>query len=228
LAARTRKEAVIMYKYFEDKKYLKRARHFCSDLMADLVKELSGQGLVSQFFLVGSGKKNMVTQNGDDGPIDLDYNIEILKAENINDCKSLKRKMIAAFNNILKARGFENVDDSTSSMTTKSIHFSDSPEVIFSIDVAIVVKDEKGNWNRLIHEKRLVPERYYWVIAPDSSDVAEKASDLKENNLWGKVRAAYLEKKNMYLSRGDREHPSFVCYIEAVNETYQKLVSSKN
>jgi len=37
----------------------------------------------------------MVTQNEDDWPNDLDYNIEIKKAKNINDCKSHKRKMLA-------------------------------------------------------------------------------------------------------------------------------------
>ena len=45
---------------------------------------------------------------------------------------------------------------------------------------------------------------------------------LKENDLWLKVRDTYLEKKNMYLRRQDHEHPSFIAYIEAVNEVYHK------
>ena len=33
----------------------------------------------------------------------------------------------------------------------------------------------------------------------------------------------YRQKKNRYLSLQDNDHPSFVVYIEAVNELYQKL-----
>ena len=32
----------------------------------------------------------------------------------------------------------------------------------------------------------------------------------------------YLEKKNMYLSWQDHNHPSFVVYVEAVNEVYNR------
>ena len=41
--------------------------------------------------------------------------------------------------------------------------------------------------------------------------------------MWEEVREKYLDKKNMYLKRNDHYHPSFVCYIEAVNEIYSKL-----
>ena len=37
------------------------------------------------------------------------------------------------------------------------------------------------------------------------------------------VRDKYLELKNMYLRRGDRDHPSFICYIEAVNNVYDRI-----
>ena len=33
---------------------------------------------------------------------------------------------------------------------------------------------------------------------------------------------SYLEKKNMYLFRQDHNHPSFVVYVEAVNEVYNR------
>lgn len=33
---------------------------------------------------------------------------------------------------------------------------------------------------------------------------------------------SYLEKKNMYLFRQDHNHPSFVVYVEAVNEVYSR------
>ena len=34
---------------------------------------------------------------------------------------------------------------------------------------------------------------------------------------------AYQELKNLYLRRGDRDHPSFVVYVEAVNQIYQTI-----
>lgn len=48
----------------------------------------------------------------------------------------------------------------------------------------------------------------------------DKAIAIKENSFWGEVRTKYLDKKNMYLLRGDTNHPSFVVYVESVNETY--------
>ena len=43
-----------------------------------------------------------------------------------------------------------------------------------------------------------------------------------KQGLWQEVRDRYLEKKNMYLSWQDRNHPSFVVYVEAVNEVYNR------
>ena len=50
----------------------------------------------------------------------------------------------------------------------------------------------------------------------------QKVEWLKNNNLWNEVRDTYLEKKNLYLRKNDHNHPSFICYIEAVNEVYYK------
>ena len=51
----------------------------------------------------------------------------------------------------------------------------------------------------------------------------EKADKIKKAGKWLAVRERYLDKKNYYLRRNDYDHPSFVCYIEAVNEIYQTL-----
>ena len=52
--------------------------------------------------------------------------------------------------------------------------------------------------------------------------VKDRADDIKEEGLWQEVRDKYLEKKNMYLSWQDHNHPSFVVYVEAVNEVYNR------
>ena len=57
---------------------------------------------------------------------------------------------------------------------------------------------------------------------PHSHQVTDRANELKNAGLWKKVRDRYLDKKNIYLSRQDHNHPSFVVYVEAVNEVYNE------
>ena len=54
------------------------------------------------------------------------------------------------------------------------------------------------------------------------SSSEKKADKLKKKGVWQEVRGKYLEKKNMYLSWQDHNHPSFVVYVEAVNEIYNR------
>lgn len=63
---------------------------------------------------------------------------------------------------------------------------------------------------------------YTWNEVPNSHQVKDRADKLKRAGLWQKVRDRYLEKKNMYLFRPDHNHPSFVVYVEAVNEVYSR------
>ena len=89
----------------------------------------------------------------------------------------------------------------------------DSPNVEFSFDVAIIKKNPNGNYMRLIHNKNAYAlgwDQYTWNEVPNSHQVKDKADEIKEEGLWQEVRDRYLEKKNMYLSWQDRNHPSFV------------------
>lgn len=140
-----------MYHYVEDKGFLKRAQKTCSGLMAELEDELRENGINSQFFLVGSGARNMVTQNEQE-PIDFDYNLNVISCEDINDCKAIKESVRKAFNKVLRNNVLNDCDDSTSSLTTKKIYFTDYSLVKFSIDVCIVTRDKNGNWFRLKHD----------------------------------------------------------------------------
>ena len=100
-----------------------------------------------------------------------------------------------------------------------------TPNVEFSFDVAIIKKNPNGNYMRLIHNKNMYAlswDQYTWNEVPNSHQVKDKADEIKEEGLWQEVRDRYLEKKNMYLSRQDCNHPSFVVYVEVVNEVYNK------
>lgn len=214
-----------MYHYVENKYFLKRAQKTCSGLMAELEKELRVSGINSQFFLVGSGARNMVTQNEEE-PIDFDYNLNMVSCNTSSDCKSIKELVRKVFNSVLKRHKLPDCDDSTSSLTMKKIYFEDDNSIEFSIDVGIVVKGKNGNWFRLKHEKGhdSYSDRYYWNEAPSSREYGEKAKAIKSvSGLWEIVREHYLDIKNDYLRRNDHNHPSFVCYIQAVNDVYNQM-----
>ena len=199
------------------------AKRYCSDCSRTLKKTcelLRTKGISAQFSLVGSGARNMITRNGD-GPYDLDYNLLIMKAEERywNDLRLLKETVRNALNRAERREFFSDAQDSTSCLTAL-LHFKDTPNVEFSFDVAIIKKNPNGNYMRLVHNKPW--NQYTWNEVPNSHQVKDKADELKEAGLWQEVRDRYLEKKNMYLSWQDRNHPSFVVYVEAVNEVYNR------
>ena len=202
----------------------KRYRSECSAILKKTCAILMKKGISTQFTLVGSGARNLVTRNGC-GPFDLDYNLEIIKAEKQywSNLELLKNTVRTSLNEAVGSRRFSDAQDSTSCLTAL-LHFPDSPQVEFSVDVAIV-KREDGRYSRLIHNKNAFPygqEWYTWNEVPNSHDVQEKADRLKKENRWLEVRNRYVYLKNLYLSRGDKNHPSFVVYVEAVNEIYGK------
>ena len=120
----------------------------------------------------------------------------------------------------MREYGLNDFQDSTSSLTSSVIYFTNRPDIESSIDLGIVTLNNQGLWERLIHDKQ--NKQYYWNVVRNSKSVDDKASILKKNNHWPEVRDRYLEIKNKYLTQNDYNHPSFVCYIEAVNQTFQK------
>ena len=212
-----------MYKFIEDKDFLHHMRRFCSDIVNQLVQTINNEDFLNvQAHLIGSGAKNLITQNENED-IDLDYNLVIINSSwDINDCKQIKEYVKKKFNDVLKNSGLGACSDSKSCLSTKKLHFMEDYQTKFSIDLAIVFEEQDGTWYRLIHEKTgyVDHDRWIWNISRNSKELTNKVKWIKDNNLWSKLRNAYLNKKNMYLRRGDNEHPSFICYIEAVNEIY--------
>lgn len=69
-----------MYKYVTDKKFLSAMRQTCGAIMQDTCRFLKQDYEIGTiFYLIGSGAKNLITQNAAE-PIDLDYNLEIVKS----------------------------------------------------------------------------------------------------------------------------------------------------
>ena len=127
-----------MFDYVKDKEFLSRMRNLCGEIMQDFchyLKEDYDIGAV--FFLVGSGARNLIVQNAS-LPIDLDYNLEIVRCEDFEDCGFLKECARKSFNKALKEHGWGDCDDSTSSLTTEKRHFLKGNPTEFSMDVCIV------------------------------------------------------------------------------------------
>ena len=214
-----------MYHYIEDKEFLKNLRSVCSDIVNQLVQQINNDGeLLVEAHLVGSGARNMVTQNANE-PVDLDYNLCIVDTfgMDINDGRCLKEYIRKRFNIVLKRNGWGDCGDSTSVLATEKRPFPKGNKTKFSIDLAIVQK-QGDSWFRLIHRKTgfVHLDQWYWNEAPHSNGLSKRVNTLKRNDLWAEVREVYLRKKNAYLCKQDPYHPSFIAYIEAVNEVYHK------
>ena len=212
-----------MYHYIQDKNYLKRLKSTCSNIVNQLVQIINNDSIMTvKACLVGSGAKNLVTQNANN-PIDLDYNIIIIDAVDINNGRVIKEYIRKQFNIVLNKNDWNDCQDSTSALTTGQMIFKQGNKTGFSIDLAITCK-YNNCWCRLIHEKTGLAyfDRYYWNQVPNSSKLEQKVYAIKSNYLWREVRDTYLTKKNFYLQRNDNTHPSFVVYVETVNEICYK------
>ena len=214
----------IMYHYIADKEFLKQMKSLCSDIVNQLVQSINNVSMLTvEAHLVGSGARNLITQNANE-PIDLDYNLCVLEVFGINsnDGKVIKEHVQEHFDFILKKFDLDNCQDSTSALSTNHIYFTNGNKTKFKIDLAIVRENRYG-WERLIHRKTGIVafDQWYWNEAPSSRGLTDRIRDIKRENLWPEVIDLYLEKKNMYLRRGEKNnHPSFNVYIETINEIH--------
>lgn len=223
-----------MYHYLDDREFVHRMRRLAGEIMQSLCHRLKVEyDIGANFKLVGSGGSNLILQNADE-PVDLDYNLEILKCHDINNGQELKEDIRKAFNEVLNEYRFGDCQDSTSCLASSRIYFTRGNKTEFSIDVCITRRDEADCYHRLIHEKTGIAayDRYYWNIVWNSVGLREKADCIKNHGKWEQLREEYLKIKNGYLSRSGYtvwlgnmyvNHPSFVCYIEAVNNVYNQI-----
>lgn len=211
-----------MYHYLDDKEFVSKMRNLCGDIMQDLCHILKEDyDIGATFYLVGSGARNLIMQNNNES-VDLDYNLEIIRCEDFEDCRYIKECVRKSFNKALKVNDLDDCNDSTVPLTTELIYFTEGNDTEFRMDVCITARYEDDNYYRLVHEKTgfALYDRYFWNIAPNSKRINEKVDYIKKCSKWMLVRQQYEKIKNMYLIRNDYNHPSFVCYVEAVNNVY--------
>lgn len=219
------------YEYVSEKE-VRPYRSECSQLLTELKDYLNEEfDINTQFFLVGSGShaRKLVMRNGN-APFDLDYNLMVVRMpeEYWNDTRYLKNRVRDSLNLVLRrnksrvVRGgwFSDGKDSTSVITALMYAPGILSQVAFSFDLAILARDDDGTYYRLIHDKG--SDNYHWGEAPSVHRIREKADAIKSKKQWGEVRKRYKEKKNMYLERQDKNHPSYIIYVETINEVYRK------
>lgn len=219
-----------MYEYVDDKQFIMSMRSYCGDLMQDLCHTLKEErDIGAMFYLIGSGERNMIAINEyvsafnlSNSRFDLDYNLEIVRIDDWEDCEYIKECVRKSFNKVLRKNGLEDCQDSTSCLTAKNMHLPAENNIKFSMDVGIVCEDDDGNLCRLIHKKTgdTHNDEYSWNIAPNTKDINDKVHYIKRNGKWELVRKEYKKIKNNYFKKNDHYHSSFICYIEAVNNVY--------
>lgn len=201
-------------------------KSLCQSALDKMAEKLKREhGITAHVVLIGSGAENMVTRNGK-GPFDLDYNLvfTFIPREYSNapgDLKLLIKGLLdeTVPKTLPDGRKLSHGKDSTSSITYL-LHSPDKKKLLFKFDVALILENENG-YSRLIHDKK--NERFIWNQIPQSKGLKAKINKIQAANQQDNVAKIYLQKKNIYLSRQDRDHPSYIVYIEAVNQVYQTL-----
>lgn len=207
-----------MYKYIEDKKNRKILKGYCEEKILFL-QQMLREYFTFSFKLIGSGETRLMTVNGKDNSIDLDYNL-ILQRDKKQLISSPKKIKTLFINSLQKICGsFVKISNSTQAITCNVGEFEGYN---FSFDIAIFVEGNDGLLYKLVNDKNTNPSRYIWNKIPLSKDFNYNFTLLKRLGYWKEIKELYLRKKNHYLSRHSNKK-SFSILIETVNELMQKL-----
>ena len=155
-----------MYHYLDDKEFVSKMRNLCGEIMQDLCHILKEDyDIGATFYLDGSGARNLIMQNNNES-VDLDYNLEIIRCEDFEDCRYIKECVRKSFNKALKVNDLDDCNDSTVPLTTELIYFTEGNDTEFRMDVCITARYEDDNYYRLVHEKTgfALYDRYFWNI----------------------------------------------------------------
>lgn len=209
----------VMYNYVT-KEQMSRYKSLLQSILDKLREKLKWEyGIEVRIVLVGSGANNMVTRNGRGG-FDLDYNLVLssIPPEYAGSPQTLKTIVRRELDTLIPCE-FSHGKDSTSAITFL-LHSPDQSGFIFKVDVALILAGKNG-YSRLIRDRNT--KRYIWNLVRKSRNLKPRLNAIKAAGRLDELADIYQQKKNMYLSRQDNDHPSFVVYIEAINELYRKL-----
>lgn len=97
-----------MYHYIEDKEIRSELRVACEEIIFNVQKSFLRDYFTFEFKLIGSGESRLITQNGDNGEFDLDYNFILQKDKKglVSDPRRIKELFIEAFNEVNPKLGY--------------------------------------------------------------------------------------------------------------------------
>lgn len=203
-----------MYKYVS-KKEIRDIREYCEEIIKKIQKSQLKDFLTFSFYLIGSGKTNLITINGDNGTYDLDYNLILQKDK--EDLFSKPQKIKELFSKEFdKERNNFNIKKIENSSSVITLKFKDKKA---NVDIAILRKNNNGNYSKIIYDKN--KNRYIWNEIKCSKNYQDNINSIKQQMCWNEVREKYLFKKNSYL-RQNKNISSFSILLETINEVMQR------
>ena len=208
-----------MYHYVESKDY--NPYHFFISDKLNRVKQqiLKEYQIETSVDSVGSLYKKLVTQNNS-LPFDLDHNfvIENRLITQLNP-KPLKDYVMEHLDDMIAEEydDWKYCQDSKAAITIRRVV---DGRLDFSADIAILARNSNGQYCRLLHDKQR--QKYDWAPVPNSEKISERFRKLKNYGYWEDIQEKYLEKKNRYLSKQDKDYPSFVVFVETIKEVWDR------
>lgn len=199
-----------MYKYVS-KKAIRDIREYCEEIIKKIQKSELKEFFTFSFYLIGSGKTNLITINGDNGTYDLDYNLILQKdkADLFSKPQKIKELFSKEFDKERNNFNIKKIENSSSVITLK---FKDKKA---NVDIAILRKNNNGNYSKIIYDKN--KNRYIWNEIKCSKNYQDNINSIKQQMRWNEVRDRYLFKKNSYL-RQNKNISSFSILLETINE----------
>ncbi len=186
----------------------------------NLVQDEVRNNFTFRFDFVGSDQLNLVTCDfSSNVGYDFDVNIQVNDEEENFSAGNIKHILMDAFNKVIKTNnyGYDFCEDSTRVFTIKVKDFKNS-RILHSCDFAIVYDCEDGRQQYIRFNKS--QNNYYWEYQPEGYyQLPEKIEWIKDNDLWGKLKAQYLEKKN---NNTNLKKKSRSLRAEAINEIYNE------
>lgn len=184
-------------------------------IIHDLKEELGNEWNI-YYYLVGSGRRNMVV-NSNEG-FDLDYHIMLRNYPNGMSAKDIKMHIMDALNNIIPEH-LSNSKDSTHVITIKCI---EDGRLKYSYDLAIM---KKAEYSEILKNEKEDGSNgpYHFVQVPESNNFVSKLSNIKGPEMWNDLREIYLSKKEIqHQTKKENRIYSFALFQEAINEVLQK------
>lgn len=188
-----------------------------------LVQDEVREYFTFRYDFIGSASRNLITRevNGNVG-YDFDVNIRVNDPDNNYSAKKIRNILKAAFDKHAKKFMYDDAEDSTRVITIK-VKDKKNSKILHSCDFAVVNDyiDEDGdehqeyihfNKKQNTYEWQEQPEGYYMLL--------ERIDDIKEHNLWQKVRDLYLKKKSKNTDLNKKSRSIFAETVKEVHDKY--------